>query len=160
MAFGSENLSLQMAINSIAWKMTLCILRGMERGLQASTALGSRGYKLVVTWLFVCAFALQGVLAHHHTHDITSSLNASLGDSQAVHGDGHAPDDRPGHPNDTNCPGCVAAATTLFVMSLALIAIAPAETETTGILHLVLERTPERLDLSRSSRGPPALLIS
>lgn len=132
----------------------------MERGLQASTALGSRGYKLVVTWLLVCAFALQGVLAHHHTHDITSSLSVSIGDSQVAHGDGHAPADRPGHPNDANCPGCVAAATTLFVISLAMVAIAPAETETTGILHLVLERTPERLDLTRSSRGPPELLNS
>jgi hypothetical protein len=149
-----------MAINSIAWTTVLCIVLAMERGLLTSAMTGSRGYKLVVTWLLVCAFALQGVLAHHHTHDITSSLSASIGDSHVTHGDGHAPADRPGHPNDANCPGCVVAATTFFVMAVALVAVTPAETESAGILHLVLERTPERLDLTRSSRGPPAILKS
>lgn len=149
-----------MAINSIAWTMVLCIVLVMKRGLLTSAITGSCGYKLVVTWLLVCAFALQGVLAHHHIHDITASSSVAIGEQQVAHGDGHAPADRPGHPNDANCPGCVVAATTFFVMAVALVAVTPEETASSGILHLVLERTPERLDLTRSSRGPPAILNS
>jgi len=153
-------LNLQMAINSIAWTKALCIVLIMKRGLLTSGTTGNRGYKLVVTWLLVCAFALQGVLAHHHIHDITPASIVVTGEQQVAHGDGHAPADRPGHPNDANCPGCVVAATTLFVMAVALVAVAPEEAESAGILHLVLDRTPERLDLTRSSRGPPAILNS
>lgn len=138
----------------------LCILWAMKRGLLTSATTGNRGYKLVVTWLLVCAFALQGVLAHHHVHDITAASSVAIGEQQVAHGDGHAPADRPGHPNDANCPGCVAAATTFFVMAVVLVAVAPAEAGSAGILHLVLDRTPERLDLTRSSRGPPAILNS
>jgi len=150
----------QMAINSIAWTMLLCIVSVMKRGLLTAGTTGSHGYKLVVTWLLVCAFALQGVLTHHHIHDITDSSSVAIGESQAVHDHGHEPTDRPGHPNDANCPGCVVAAATFFVMAVALVAVTPAETGSAGILHLVLERTPERLDLNRSSRGPPAILNS
>ena len=150
----------QMAINSIAWTMLLCIVLVMKRGLLTSGTTRSHGYKLVVTWLLVCAFALQGVLAHHHIHDITAASSVAIGESQVVHDHGHEPTDRPGHPNDANCPGCVVAAATFFVMAVALVAVTPAETGSAGILHLVLERTPERLDLNRSSRGPPAFLNS
>lgn len=150
----------QMAINSIAWTMLLCIVSVMKRGLLTASTAGRHGYRLVVTWLLVCAFALQGVLAHHHIHDITDSSSVAIGESQEVHDHGHAPADRPGHPNDANCPGCVVAAATFFVMAVAFVAVTPAETGSAGILHLVLERTPERLDLNRSSRGPPAILNS
>jgi hypothetical protein len=150
----------QMAINSIAWTMLLCIVSVMKRGLLTAGTAGSHGYKLVVTWLLVCAFALQGVLAHHHFHDTTAASSVAIGEQHAALGDGHAPADRPGHPNDANCPGCVVAATTFFVMAVALVAVAPEETGSAGVLHLVLDRTPESLDLTRSSRGPPAILNS
>lgn len=131
----------------------------MLRGLTETGECGIHAFRRVISWLWVCAFALQGVLAHHHLHDAHGIADATTGVSVGLDSDDQKdPTDRSGHRNDANCPGCVVSATSLFVLSEAPQQVARSAPISGRVHHLVLERKPEHRSFTRSSRGPPALL--